>query len=208
MGGGPEHRCCGMRRARVCSTLDAARCTCRACLSIHLPALTCRQASMNCCAASEAFAGVAGRIEPLRTCARASPCADACVSVSACERVSRACLRAQVRAHLRRREHGPARRRCVLAARSSSGTHAIHERDVVREVSCVRRLRKQTHSQVPQRKHAQARARTRACLPGEHLNDCAAECPDVRRCVLPLATQHLCGAGLDGAARCRRHLVC
>ena len=77
-------------------SIDAAACAVPACVLrwtphgvravlAYLSTLTCRQASMNCCAASEAFAGVAGRIEPLRTCAsprvsvRARVCLRECV---------------------------------------------------------------------------------------------------------------------------------
>jgi hypothetical protein len=190
---------------------------------------------MNCCAASEALAGVAGRIEPLRTCARVHPCGwaggrvylcvracvRACVYVRACVRVSpcvracvsvpacvcilacvRACLRAcmcaraQVRVHLRT-SMSEAQRRTrymnVTSFEKSPAYGAYANKHTAKCHNAHTPCRARAHARTCT--HAHARTHMHACLPGEHLNDSAAECPDVRRCVLPLASQHLFGAG-------------
>jgi hypothetical protein len=135
------------------------------CLPIYLPNphLQARVDELLRC-----LGGLSRRRRPDRTLAnlRARVSVRGCVCIRECVRT---CL-ARVPVCAGAGASAQARAWASEAQMRSSGTHAIHERDVVREVSCVRRLRKQTHSQVPQRArtmtgtsaHAQARTSTRA----------------------------------------------
>jgi hypothetical protein len=155
--------CCGMRRARVCSTLDAARCMRCACLSIY-PHL---QASVD--ELLRRLGGPSRRRRPDGTLAnlraRASPCARACVSVSV-RTCLRACLCAQVRRRGRICAGASMGRRgadaCVLAARTRYMNVTSFEKSPAYGTYANKHTAKCHNAHTPCRARAHARTCTHA----------------------------------------------